>query len=720
MANLRLQFHHNVIEHLGLRLYQNKPEKVISELVSNAWDADAKHVRIILDKTDSGLVESLAVIDDGIGMDREVLQNAFLTIAAPRRGAGNATLLSASGRPLMGRKGLGKLAPFGICNDIDVITGESKNAFSWISLGLADIRAQSEKDGSERLADYEPKHIIDNGSLADVAAVGRLASVRDQFLDLVKSHSTQSGTATILTNLNERLNFSEYSLRRALTSRFTVTLARHDFVVSVNGREITTDEALPDLAFRIPSEGMDEDTVGPHKVKFWIGFAKKPVAPSGDAGIGIFAHGKIAQDRPFFFDLTGNHFTQPYIYGVVEADWLDEQEADLISTDRSSLDWSHPEAQLLRKWGTKALRRWIGRFEDYNRELMHQENEASVDTQMESGRMPRLTQVERQSLVTLLSEVSPRLPPDQDTRGWVASALANAWLHKPAREMLAALWQRLRIDGGGGPEFVAVIEAIREHSVPEALSASVTLAQRAFALTVMHDMIHLRLETDLQRLIQDFPWILGPETEYLTANSPLRSVVKAAEERGVLARQGDREVVRPGLKPDFVFLSNSTVDRIVVIELKGPREELTVENREQLYSYMTFLESTYPDANLHGMLIGNAPHGFKDPREDTEVKSWSQVFLEARAAYTKVIASMLGGYAEDASDPRIEDVEVFGGNAVWEMIAKFAEKDEDLARLIKKHDAERVLPSYKKEALQAIGSNEPPLRLGVNPALSQH
>ena len=126
MANLRLQFHHNVIEHLGLRLYQNKPEKVMSELVSNAWDADARQVKILLNKTESGVIESLAVIDDGIGMDRAVLQDAFLTIAAPRRGAHNAQLLSPSGRTLMGRKGLGKLAPFGICNDIDVITGDSQ------------------------------------------------------------------------------------------------------------------------------------------------------------------------------------------------------------------------------------------------------------------------------------------------------------------------------------------------------------------------------------------------------------------------------------------------------------------------------------------------------------------------------------------------------------------------------------------------------------------
>lgn len=42
-----MKISHNVIEHLGLKLYQNKPTNVIAELISNAWDANAKHLRLI-------------------------------------------------------------------------------------------------------------------------------------------------------------------------------------------------------------------------------------------------------------------------------------------------------------------------------------------------------------------------------------------------------------------------------------------------------------------------------------------------------------------------------------------------------------------------------------------------------------------------------------------------------------------------------------------------
>ena len=45
---LVLKFDHNVIEHLGLKLYQNRPTNVIAEMVSNSWDADAARVWIDL------------------------------------------------------------------------------------------------------------------------------------------------------------------------------------------------------------------------------------------------------------------------------------------------------------------------------------------------------------------------------------------------------------------------------------------------------------------------------------------------------------------------------------------------------------------------------------------------------------------------------------------------------------------------------------------------
>ncbi|EKS6319114.1 ATP-binding protein, partial [Enterobacter hormaechei] len=62
MEKLKLRYSHNIIEHLGLKLYQNKPTNVIAELISNSWDADAQNVWIEIAQ------DKVSITDDGCGM----------------------------------------------------------------------------------------------------------------------------------------------------------------------------------------------------------------------------------------------------------------------------------------------------------------------------------------------------------------------------------------------------------------------------------------------------------------------------------------------------------------------------------------------------------------------------------------------------------------------------------------------------------------------------
>ncbi|MDZ4840048.1 MAG: ATP-binding protein, partial [Bacteroidota bacterium] len=63
---LTLRFDPNTIEHLGVSLYSRLPS-VLSELVSNSWDADADN--ILIEFTDDEITKEIVYSDDGIGMD---------------------------------------------------------------------------------------------------------------------------------------------------------------------------------------------------------------------------------------------------------------------------------------------------------------------------------------------------------------------------------------------------------------------------------------------------------------------------------------------------------------------------------------------------------------------------------------------------------------------------------------------------------------------------
>ena len=66
--------------------------------------------------------------------------------------------------------------------------------------------------------------------------------------------------------------------------------------------------------------------------------------------------GKSAQDRPFTFGVRGKEIFTRYMFGVVEAEWLDELDEDVISTDRTSVNWEEPELEPLYNWGQERVR----------------------------------------------------------------------------------------------------------------------------------------------------------------------------------------------------------------------------------------------------------------------------------------------------------------------------------------------------------------------------
>ena len=98
----------NVLNHLGLNLYSNVPA-VLSEVVANSWDADAENVDININIEN----EKITITDDGHGMSEEDINEKYLNIGYERRKK-EETRTPKYSRPVMGRKGIGKLSLFSI------------------------------------------------------------------------------------------------------------------------------------------------------------------------------------------------------------------------------------------------------------------------------------------------------------------------------------------------------------------------------------------------------------------------------------------------------------------------------------------------------------------------------------------------------------------------------------------------------------------------------
>lgn len=309
---LAMTFDPQTIEHLGVKMYSQLPN-AIAELVANSYDAEALNVHIVL--TDTEKEKSIAIIDDGIGMSFDEINDNFLRIGRKRREEDNG--MSPNGlRKVAGRKGLGKLAFFGIGNTIHIITKSGGKCVDF-SMNWDDILHSPTNN-------YEPKY---------------------QVFDC---DPKEPGTTIILTDLKRKTGFNAEELAGSISRLFNCFSEDFAVDISLNGsKPIEINEKLrystieAQFTWDIPGFIQEKDNYFiQHNIKGQLYATEKPLKP-GMRGITLYAHGRMVNAPEFFGVGESSHFYS-YLTGWLNVDFVDEQEEDIISTDRQSLSWDIP------------------------------------------------------------------------------------------------------------------------------------------------------------------------------------------------------------------------------------------------------------------------------------------------------------------------------------------------------------------------------------------
>ena len=684
-----LDFSNRVIEHLGIKLYQNKPTNVVAEFVSNCWDADASVVGIDIKASNDGSPE-IVIVDNGRGMTRNELTDEFLIIGRERRKSPDEK--TDGGRSPMGRKGIGKLAGFGIAGTIDIVSIpnslprkhplELSGRAYWLRFHLDKILASTINAGH---SGYSPEVLADGVGIDELATALNAEGLQEAFGELIASGlSGKGGVGIYLRNTTLKKTINPDVLLRSLGSRFTVTLLRPDFVVSVNGKKIKPEDAFPpfqDFGFGSIEAPLIEtiSIAGVERpISYWAKFVSLNDSDWSieSAGVGVYAHGKIAQDRPFFFGVKGKEILSRYLYAVLEADWLDELPVDVISTDRRSLNWETEETSDLHAWGSAKLSGWVEAFRKWKSEKPKKE---IIEKIRKLAGAASLSGTEEEALAGLLGDVLLPFGNDEDAKDKAIVSFTEAWTHEPTRRLTKKLWTEIFSGKADTQSFSVLIEKLKESLVPEAMSLAVTVAQRVAAITAMRQMVEQdKTETHLQRLVEHFPWLLGPQWERLTANQTIRTLVEKKHKPDVASGGWTIPLVAGQLKPDFVFLSDvGEESEIVVFELKGPECGKTLQFNEyqQLREYLDIIRGVYADrgkVKVRGVLVGHDKGGFEESDNRIEVVTWAAVLASARALHISYLASLLKVSEPNADDARIKQISDFGGKETIELLTRLA------------------------------------------------
>lgn len=112
---------------LGADLVTNDIVAVI-ELVKNSYDAGARRVEVRFSK--AGTERVLEIIDNGSGMDRQIIQDAWCVVATPFRLEHPLSMVGKNKRRVSGEKGLGRLSAARLGSRLEMLT-KAKNESCW-------------------------------------------------------------------------------------------------------------------------------------------------------------------------------------------------------------------------------------------------------------------------------------------------------------------------------------------------------------------------------------------------------------------------------------------------------------------------------------------------------------------------------------------------------------------------------------------------------------
>jgi hypothetical protein len=507
----------NVLDHLADGLYSSVAA-VLTETVANAWDADATEVRICLDVGQ----DRIEILDDGLGMDGDSINERYLRVGYRRRDEGDLTPL---GRNVMGRKGIGKLSLFSIADLIEIHTQPEGGVPAGLKIITHELRQAMEDKRSE----YNP------------------APVPVSENALPNGHGTRITVSSLKQSRLRETNPA--ALRRRLARRFSVI--NKDFRVFVDDVEVTTtdreDLRFVEYLWHFGEKVIDTSSCESMKkssklsdrsdawdarwrVGGWIGTVDKPrrlATPEGNLNsVVVLARGRLV-DEDALPRIAGAEFYTKYLTGQVQADFLDDSQiSDIVTSNRQSVIEDDERVALLNEFLRNAMRtvasEWGGlRTADRTSALRQRYPRVGdwIDSLPQGWRSKAEKLLERLATMEVVEETGE----DESKRTLLRHAIYG--------------FERLRLRGDAdeleralGEGVEALLRLLADRDALEASSYRDIVSNRLNVVTELQQLVDDdQKERVLQKYLFDHLWLLDPGWERATGNEEMERRLRLSD-----------------------------------------------------------------------------------------------------------------------------------------------------------------------------------------------
>ncbi len=611
---LVMRFDPKTIEHLGIQMYATLPP-VIAELISNAYDADAKNVRI--DLNDQG-EKTIIVTDDGHGMSFVDINNKFLIIGRNRRlNSENKTLsiqkTESGNRFAIGKKGLGKLSFFGIAKNVQIETVRNhiKNVFvlKW-------------NDILNTEPPYKPQMLVVN-----------------------ERTTRPSGTTITLSDIQRKSNFDVHAIACSLAKTFSI-FDEPDFktVIFHNGNKecavknnLKFENITKEFEWTLPLSGFDTDYPYAKQITGQV-ISGTDTMPADMKGIALFSRGKLVNDHEFY-DNPASSFGYAYLTGFIDVSFIDDWNKDVISTNRRSLNWEDEQAKLLREFLSKLIR-FI-----YNDRKNKKKQQQIVEVKQKFGialdkwfeHLPKHEcKLARQITDSILNSEGLTTEKQAELVKFVKDSFQFEAFKEFANELDAL--KTINVE--------KIIQLMKDWELIENREMYKLALGRIQTITKFQELIESNAYEvkEIHPFFEKFPWVLDPRINMFRHEAQYVDLLKK--------HYPEKELQDKNRRIDF--LCTSVSNHKFVIELKRPHHKIKKEDIEQAKDYRSFIEqyvsnSPYSPNKVIAYIVGGAIADDRMTRDEVETQQ------KADKVYVKTFIQLL----EDAKNYHKEFIEKY-------------------------------------------------------------
>lgn len=642
----KLEVDLNVINHLGVGLYSSTPA-ALTELVANAWDADANEVRITIDKANG----SISIEDDGHGMTASAIRGKFLNVGYSRRKKSTNGNKSDSGlRRVMGRKGIGKLSMFALANLVKVTSQAPDNEVVGFVVDVPELKKSLETDKSLELNEFE----------GEPFAKGQ-------------------GTRIVLEKTLTGLQTTESYLRVKLARRFSVLGNAYKFKVYLNDKEITmadrgfydhvqflwtfdteTQKSTQELTKNLAAIAKSDTPGAPKEpcikmldsviecegssfsVTGYVAsvFRPKNLGSKEDSAniFSVFSNGRVFAEN-ILDEANSAKYYQNYLVGEIHANFLDDDDVDRATASREAIKRDDPRYKALLGFVRTTLEDIGDQWDEWRTEL-GLDPEDKGNTAVNEWLSTLLDKRDAVLAKRLMTSIKNATIHSDDLKNDAAKKVLyrGAIIGFEKLKLKNQLSRLADVTDVLSAEFALIFSALSE--VEESSYSEIT-KQRLEVIKKFKEIANdsSALEKVAQTYLFDHLWLLDPSWDRVSGSGQMElTLTKYLKES-----QPDST----GARLDITYRASS--GRHIIVELKRPGK--TSLNFYELYEQVSkykdavtaYFKSKEPNKPIPALdiylLIANTPSGYDESKRnslaavDGKIITYSQLINDANTAY---------------------------------------------------------------------------------------